>query len=189
MTTTHDVPMHTAAWEIRYPSKEPGFEDVKYHGTNAVADYRDHVHPEAYARELVYRSDADARCAKLQAELDQCRQLEQSAMDGLAFAYKFNVAMGNGMRAAGCTIVDFDVKNVRAEKAEAERDALAEKVKALQDDARRYRWLRENWYYTVSDGPKDIDVGGGKTIFGCTETEVSGDEMDAAIDAASGDQC
>ena len=63
-----DVKMpDTFVCEIRYPFGD--FETVKYHGTNALADYRDHVHPDAYVRELVYKKDAieyaDAKCAEL----------------------------------------------------------------------------------------------------------------------------
>lgn len=64
------------------------------------------------------------------------------------------------------------------------QDELVAHIAALRVNADRYLWLRENWSYTVSDGPKEIDVGDGKTIYGCLETEVEGNEMDAAIDAA-----
>jgi hypothetical protein len=108
MTATPEVPMP----QTYYPDKYGCMEECD---TQALTLFVKRADAIAYA---------DARCEKLQAELDQCHQLERSAMDGLAFAYKFNVAMGNGMRAAGCTIEGFDIKNVRAEKAEAERDAL-----------------------------------------------------------------
>jgi hypothetical protein len=55
----------------------------------------------------------------------------------------------------------------RAERAEAERDAL-------RQDAERYRWLREKLLYQKS-GPH----------YGWTLDElIPGDERDAAIDAA-----
>jgi hypothetical protein len=59
----------------------------------------------------------------------------------------------------------------------AERDALAERVKALEADAGRYRWLRD---IENQVGEDDISVMDPylNTYFG--------DELDAAIDAAKG---
>lgn len=62
----------------------------------------------------------------------------------------------------------------RAEKAEAECDAIAERVKTLEANDRRYRWLRaghENLCATKLDGRLN-------------EVMIHGDELDAAIDAA-----
>lgn len=59
-TLTRAPELHTSCWEIRWPSGLDGFEEVRYGGTNAVQDYRDHVHPEARSRELVYKDEAIA---------------------------------------------------------------------------------------------------------------------------------
>lgn len=62
-------------------------------------------------------------------------------------------------------------------EAEAERDALAEKVKAMQDDARRYRWLRTF--------PNNVRP----QVYAPCGLLMREEHLDAAIDAAGGDQC
>lgn len=119
MTTTHDVPMPEPVGSTTY-------FDLQYGDVVRAAYTADQVRDTA----IKY---ADARCAKLQTELAISEDMGKRAMEGIAFAHKFNEAMGNEMRAAGC-IFDTEamkVRNERAEKAEAERDALAEKVKDI----------------------------------------------------------
>lgn len=65
----------------------------------------------------------------------------------------------------------------------AERDELAEKVKAMEDNDRRYRWLRDAAKTTDFTCPRwvvSVESGGMGQTF-------RGDDLDAAIDAA-GDQ-
>lgn len=171
MTTTHDVPMHTAAWEIRYPSKEPGFEDVKYHGTNAVADYRDHVHPEAYARELVYRSDADARCAKLQEESQAWRALAIAIADDLNDERIAHRALAEKVKGIDrCSATTQALIRMLIERDERGR----QKYGATLD---RTDLTHEQWLQHMAEEMLD---GAGYALAAIRV---------AAIDAASGDQC
>lgn len=177
--TTEDAvkKLYPAAWEIRYPAAEPGFEVVKYHGTNAVSDYRDHLHPEAYSRALVYMEDAiayaDARCAALRgalqavyAELQQVTPWSESNDMDLAD----EMICGIGLLAQ-------DLDALRAE-----RDALAEKVKAMEDNDRRYRALRAMAW---DRSPLAVVVNPRAAVklgHDCPSHE----RLDAAIDAAEG---
>lgn len=73
--------------------------------------------------------------------------------------------------------------DARCAKLQEERDALAEKVKDMEDNDRRYRWLRDAAKTTDFTCPRwvvSVESGGmGQTY--------RGDDLDAAIDAA-GDQ-
>jgi hypothetical protein len=66
--------LHTEAWRISWPSGVDGLDNVKYHGTNAVADYRACVHPDATSREMVYRDEAEAAIREAERERDALRK-------------------------------------------------------------------------------------------------------------------
>lgn len=111
------------------------------------------------------RAYADARCAKLRADLED------------AEIQRENLRAANETKAIDIRERDRAISGwaERARKAEEERDALAEKVKALQDDARRLdsRVIRIE----------------GRDEFGQSHGIIySGVDLRAAIDAAGGDK-
>lgn len=129
MTTTEEVPMpepysHNCTGDQLRCADGHGCEcAMAGHGPEPVEYTADQL-----------RAYADARCAKIRAEL---------------------------------------VEAINAEmQARRERDALAEKVKAMEDNDRRYRWLRE----ANLDLHTDI-----RPAF-----ELGDEHLDAAIDAAGG---
>ena len=109
--------LHAACWEIRWPSTPEGFEEIKYHGANALQDYRDHVHPEARSREMVYKDEAIAYAAA-----------KASQWEGVA-----GQAVSAEMAAS-----------LQAEQVERERDEARAEAERLRKDAERYALLRDS---------------------------------------------
>jgi hypothetical protein len=132
--------LHAACWEIRWPSTPEGFEEIKCHGTNAVQDYRDHVHPEARSRELVYKDEAIAYAgARVAAETSALR----AELDALKLKTRYRMGVGDG---AGQLFVYGDYDSIkaaqqtvfRAETAGRERDdAIGIVAVILQDGGQR----------------------------------------------------
>jgi hypothetical protein len=141
--------LHAACWEIRWPSTPEGFEEIKCHGTNAVQDYRDHVHPEARSRELVYKDEAIAYAgARVAAETSALR----AELDALKLKTRYRMGVGDG---AGQLFVYGDYDSIkaaqrivlRAETAERERDEARAIVdacaKAIRETGRHTRGAHE----------------------------------------------
>ncbi len=74
-------------------------------------------------------------------------------------------------------------------EAEAERDALAEKVKAMEDDARRYRWLRSQMFVRRNAAVPDRYGLDEYLLSEGIDEQDDAKFIDAAIDAAGGDKC
>ncbi len=141
--------LHVACWEIRWPSTPEGFEEIKYHGTNSVQDYRDHVHPEARSRELVYKDEAIAyAAARVSAETSALR----AELDALKLKTRYRMGVGDG---AGQLFVYGDYDSIkaaqrtvlRAETAERERDEARAIVdacaKVIRETGRHTRGAHE----------------------------------------------
>ena len=101
-------------------------------GTPSVGAMRE---AELHGWEIEYAYGSAAVAAMAEREAALCSELNSARSDAaerVQFAGKFNEAMANEMRAAGCVVEGYKVRNVRAENAEAERDALAKEVEALR---------------------------------------------------------
>jgi hypothetical protein len=97
------------------------------------------------------RAYAGARCAELEAVIhernkslrkwaDWCKEAE-AERDALAAKTACTLGVGDG---SGSLFVHGDYASIKAAQAIIlERDALAEKCRAMEDNDRRYRWLRE----------------------------------------------
>lgn len=106
-------------------------------GTPSVGAMRE---AELHGWEIEYAYGSAAVAAMAEREAAMTAELVR-ARDSVQFVGKFLEAMGNEMRAAGCAVEGCKVRNVRAETAEAERDALVKEVEALREDAERLSFL------------------------------------------------
>lgn len=157
MTTTEEVPMPEPAIQCAlFAEGQRVIVSGEYSGPWPPSDRG----PMSYAYTADQVRDtaikyADARCAKLQAAHDA------KYAELLAEAIEWR---------------DMDAAT------RAERDALAEKVKAMEDNDRRYRWLRD-----PPNMPAVAWIEGRGNRYIDSEW-LTGEHADAAIDAASGEQ-
>jgi hypothetical protein len=161
--------LHAACWEIRWPSTFEGFEEIKYHGTNSVQDYRDHVHPEARSRELVYKDEAIAYAgARVAAETAALRMLHSET-----------VTVAKEWEA------QFWAARKLYDHMERERDELRAKLEALQLKTRCRMGVGDGTGQLFVYGDYDSIKAAQQTVFRAETAERERDEARAIVDACA----
>ncbi len=147
--------LHVACWEIRWPSTPEGFEEIKYHGTNSVQDYRDHVHPEARSRELVYKDEAiayagarvAAEISALRRELDEVRYSFRTVYDEVRRLAPWSES--NDLPALDELLCGIGLLAQDRDEARAEAEML-------RKDAERFVWQVSEWLKPQSENHRRI---------------------------------
>jgi hypothetical protein len=184
MTTTEEVPMpepDVYRYDHWIDGPRQAWSSIRLDHSFTLPGVIGYVQGEPHFSLPKLRAYADARCAKLIASIPEwlCRSCR------VVYPTPESISKCLCKECGGLLVPS----SFNERRAESELDALAGKVKAMEDNDRRYRWLRDEATWTLTADEHGCKIA--CYLRGVTPAAIGpgNDDFDAAIDAASGDPC